>query len=164
MTTTTQTPTTPNEAAEAGVRARIDGARQVAGEVGGALGAGGKAYVAGVLDLGRALGGFGREILTEAGEHVRATVRAKDLRELAELQAAFAQRRIEMSATYTKEFADLARAKVRGGDRAGRGSARARQGRLIEPNAGPPRSRAGNRPRPSRTTKHEPREGAGGNQ
>ncbi|HVH01677.1 MAG TPA: hypothetical protein VM891_01760, partial [Amaricoccus sp.] len=74
MTTTTLTPTTPNEAAEPGVRARIAGARQVAGEVGGAFGAGGKAYVAGVLDLGRALWGFGREILAESGEHVRATI------------------------------------------------------------------------------------------
>ena len=108
-TTTTQTPAPANEAAEAGVRARIAGARQVAGDVGGAFGAGGKAYVAGVLDLSRALWGFGREILAESGEHVRATVRAKDLHELAELQAAYAQRRIEMSATYTKEFADLAR-------------------------------------------------------
>jgi hypothetical protein len=101
---------TTTETATPGVRARIEDARQVAGGVGGALGAGGKAYVAGVLELGRILGGFGREILTEAGEHVRATVRAKNLREVAELQAAFAQHRIEMSATHTKEFVDLARA------------------------------------------------------
>ena len=105
MTTKTETDERP------GMRARLEGARQVAGEVGGALSTGSKAYVAGVLELGRTLGGFGREILTEAGEHVRATVRAKNLREVAELQAAFAQHRIEMSATHAKEFVDLARAK-----------------------------------------------------
>ena len=33
------------------------------------------------------------------------------MRSVAELQATFAQRRIEMSATHTKEFADLARVK-----------------------------------------------------
>ena len=107
MTTKTDTETTTSS-----VRARIEDARQVAGDVGGALSTGSKAYVAGVLELGRTLGGFGREILTEAGEHVRATVRAKTLREVAELQAAFAQHRIEMSATHTKEFVDLARAKA----------------------------------------------------
>ena len=55
------------------------------------------------------LGGFGREILTGAGEHVRATVRAKNLREFAELQAAYAQHRVELSATHAKELVDLAR-------------------------------------------------------
>jgi len=74
-----------------------------------ALGDGARAYVAGWLDLGRALGGFGREMTGETVAHLRATVRAKDLRELAELQAAFAQHRLEMSATYAKELADLAR-------------------------------------------------------
>ena len=103
--------TTKTETAKPGVRARIEDARQIVGAVGGALGSGGKAYVAGVVELGRTLGGFGREILTEAGEHASATVKAKSLREVAELQAAFAQHRIEMSATYTKEFVDLASAK-----------------------------------------------------
>jgi hypothetical protein len=106
------TMTTKTETTQPGVRARIEEARQVAGDVGGALSTGSKAYVAGVLELGRTLGGFGREILTEAGEHVRATLRAKTLRDLAELQAAFAQHRIEMSATHTKEFVDLAHAKA----------------------------------------------------
>ena len=103
---------TKTETAQPGVRARIEDARQVSGDVGGALSTGGKAYVAGLLELGRTLGGFGREILIEAGEHVRATVRAKNLREVAELQAAFAHHRIEMSVTHTKEFVDLARAKT----------------------------------------------------
>jgi phasin family protein len=84
---------------------------RAAAGIGGALAAGGRAYVAGLLELGRAMGGFGREIAGETGEHVRATVRARNLRELAELQAAFAQRRVEMSATYAKELVDLARAR-----------------------------------------------------
>ncbi|MFQ8432035.1 phasin family protein [Amaricoccus sp. W119] len=40
----------------------------------------------------------------------RAAARAKNLRALAELQAGFAQHRVEMSATYARELADLARA------------------------------------------------------
>jgi len=106
------TMTTKTETAQPGVRARIEEVRHVAGDVGGALSTGSKAYVAGVLELGRTLGGFGREILTETGAHLRATLRAKSLRELAELQAAFAQHRIEMSATHTKEFVDLAHART----------------------------------------------------
>jgi hypothetical protein len=105
MTTTTDM----IEAAPTNARARLVRTREVATEVGGAFQAGGKAYVAGLIELGRALGGMGRETLTEAGEHLRATVRAKNLRELAELQAAYAQHRIEMSATHAKEFVDLAR-------------------------------------------------------
>jgi hypothetical protein len=105
MTTTTDT----IEAAGTNARAGLGRTREIATGIGGALQAGGKAYVAGLLDLGRALGGIGRETLTEAGEHLRATVRAKDLREFAELQAAYAQHRLEMSATHAKEFVDLAR-------------------------------------------------------
>lgn len=85
--------------------------REVAGNVGGALTAGGKAYYAGLYELGRTLGGFGREFLTEAGEHARATMKAKCLGEVSRLQAAYAQHRIEMAATHTKEFVDLARVK-----------------------------------------------------
>jgi hypothetical protein len=106
---TISTKTTDQPKAKAAIRDRVNDARAVAGDVGGALNTGSRAYVAGVLELGRTLGGFGREVLTEAGEHVRATIRAKDLRELAELQAAFAQHRIELSATHAKEFVDLAR-------------------------------------------------------
>jgi hypothetical protein len=106
MTTTTKT-----QPKATGLRNRIDDARNVAGNVGGAVTAGSRAYVTGLMDLGRTLGGFGREILNDAGEHVRATFRAKNLREAAELQAAYAQHRIEMSATHSKEFVDLARVK-----------------------------------------------------
>ena len=111
-TTTTTTPTSATATAKPAVRARIADARETAGDVGSALIAGGKAYAGGIMELGRALGGFGREIVTEAGDHVRATMKAKCLREVAELQAAYAQHRIEMSATHTKEFVDLARVKA----------------------------------------------------
>jgi hypothetical protein len=112
MTTTTTTNTEAAfETARPSVRFRIESAREVAAGVGGALGSGSKAYVAGVLEIGRALGGFGREIVTEAGAHVSATVRAKTLRQVGELQVAWAQHRVEMAATHAKELADLARAK-----------------------------------------------------
>jgi hypothetical protein len=103
---------TEDEAAKPGVRARFQEARQAAAGIGEALGTGSKAYVAGTLEIGRMLGGFGREILTETGEHVRASVRAKNLRELVELQAAFAQHRVEMTATHAKELVDLARCRA----------------------------------------------------
>lgn len=112
MTTTkTETEALPNGVAKVGLGARLGGAKETAADVSGALAAGSKAYVGGVLELGRTLGGFTREILNEAGAHVRATLQAKNLREVGELQAAWAQHRVEMSATHAKEFADLARAK-----------------------------------------------------
>jgi hypothetical protein len=111
MTTTTDIQT-EGEAAKPGVPARFQEARQAAAGIGEALGTGSKAYVAGTLEIGRMLGGFGREILTESGEHLRASVRAKNLRELVELQAAFAQHRVEMTATHAKELVDLARCRT----------------------------------------------------
>jgi hypothetical protein len=110
MTTTTSKPAA-DETAKLDLRARVGTATQIASEMPGALAAGGKAYVGAMLELGSILGGFGREIFAEAGQHVRATVQAKNLREVGELQAAWAQHRIEMSATHAKEFADLARVK-----------------------------------------------------
>lgn len=101
---------TKTETAKTGER--IAEIRQTAGSIGGALNESGRAYFSGVMALGKTLGGFGQEILKETGEHVRATVKAKNLREVAELQASWAQHRIEMSATHTKEFVDIARART----------------------------------------------------
>ena len=106
MTTKTNTP-----APKPALRERIETVRGTATEVGGAFAEGGKAYVGGLIELGRTLGGFGREILGEVGQHARATMQAKSVRDLAELQAAFAQHRVEMTATHAKELVDLARAK-----------------------------------------------------
>jgi hypothetical protein len=64
-----------------------------------------------MLELTKSLGGFGREIITDASRHVQATLRAKNLRAVGELQAGFAQHQIEMSTARVKEFADLACAK-----------------------------------------------------
>jgi Phasin protein len=97
--------------AKPGVRARLDSARGVAADIGAAFGAGGKAYVTGVFEISRALGGFGREMVIEANEHFRATLGAKSLREVGELQLAWTQHRVEMAATHAKELADLAWAK-----------------------------------------------------
>jgi hypothetical protein len=92
---------------EAQVNENLDKVRNV----GRALSEGGKAYVTGVLEIARTLGGFGKEVLVEAGQHVRACVTAKNLRELTELQVAFVQHRIEMTATHAKEIVDLTRVK-----------------------------------------------------
>jgi hypothetical protein len=104
--------TTPTEAGTPTGSRNPGALLQAVARIGAALANGAGAYVAGCLDLGRAVGSFGREILGDTGEHLRAAVRAKNLRELAELQAAFAQHRIEMSAAHAKEFADLARSRA----------------------------------------------------
>src|SRR5690349_4027392 len=101
--TKTKSKPAADETTKAGLGARIGGATKIATAVPGALAAGGKAYVSGMIELGRTLSGFGREILTEGSQHVLATVQAKNLREAGELQVAWAQNRIEMSATHSKE-------------------------------------------------------------
>jgi hypothetical protein len=68
--------------------------------------------VNGGLELGRTLGGFGREIAAEAGRQVHATIEARSLREVAELQAAWVQHQVETSAAHAKEFADLTNIKI----------------------------------------------------
>jgi len=108
--TTTNTEATTAPASSLGVR--LGGAKANATELSGALTAGSRAYVNGVLELGRALGGFGREIAAEAGRHVRATIEARCLREVAELQAGWVQHRIETSTAHAKEFVDLAHART----------------------------------------------------
>jgi hypothetical protein len=108
--TTTKTEATTAPATSLG--ARLGGAKEIATELSGALTAGSRAYMNGVLELGRTLGGFGREIATEAGRHVRATIEARSLREVAELQAAWVQHRLETSTAHAKEFADLAHTKT----------------------------------------------------
>ena len=108
--TTTKTEGTTAPATSLG--ARLGGAKEIATKLSGALNAGSRAYVNGVLELGRTLGGFGREIAAEAGRQVRATIEARSLREVAELHAAWVQHRIETSTAHAKEFADLAHARA----------------------------------------------------
>jgi len=91
--------------------ARIAG-KALAANLSDALVAGGRAYVNGVRELVRTLGGFGREIGVEAGRHIQTTFEARNLREAAELQAGWAQHRIETSTAHAKELADLAWAKT----------------------------------------------------
>ena len=107
------TPKTEGTTAPATSRgARPGGAKEVATDLQGALTAGSRAYVDGVLELGRTLGGFGLEIVAEAGRHVRAAIEARSLCEVAELPAAWVQHRVETSTAQAKEFADLAHTKT----------------------------------------------------
>jgi hypothetical protein len=92
--------------------AGLDGVKEFATRLPGSVTAGSRAYMSGVLALGRALGGQGREIAAEAGRHVRVTLKARSLREVAELQAAWVQHRAETSTAHAKEFADLAHART----------------------------------------------------
>jgi hypothetical protein len=106
------TKTEGSSASATGLGARLGGAKEIATELSGALTAGSRAYVNGVFELSRTLGGFGREIAAGAGRHVRATVEARGLREVAELQAGWVQHRVETSTAHAKEFVDLAHTKT----------------------------------------------------
>jgi hypothetical protein len=108
----TTTKTEKATAAATSLGARLGGAKEIATALSGALTVGGRAYVSGVFALGQTLGGFGREIVTEAGRHVSATIEARSVREVAELQAAWVQHRVETSTAHTKEFVDLAHART----------------------------------------------------
>ena len=101
--------TTP---AAASVGAKTDATTANATSLSGALRAGGRAYVSGILVLGRTLGSQGGEIAAEASRHVGVTLKARSLREVAELQAAWVQHRAETSTAHVKEFADLAHTKT----------------------------------------------------
>lgn len=83
--------------------------RETSGMAAGAATDFGRAYYAGVTTLGRTLFGFGQEFYGEVTDHARKTMSAKSLREVAELQAAYVQNRIEVSAAHSKEFIDVAR-------------------------------------------------------
>src|ERR1700744_6600377 len=100
-------------ASAAGLAAQLGSAKEIATGLSTALAAGGRAYISGVVELGRTLGSFGREIAGEANRHIRATIEARILREFAELQAAWAQHRVETSTAHAKEFVDPAQAKPR---------------------------------------------------
>lgn len=95
-----------------GIAAGIGEARTGADHLSKAAIGSGRAYVAGVVALGRALGGIGRETVTEFGQHAKATFAARSLRDLAELQAGWAQNRIETATAQAKDLADLAREKT----------------------------------------------------
>lgn len=69
----------------------------------------GKAYYAGMTVLGKVLYGFGQEFYGEVSDHAQKTMRAKSLTEVAGLQAAYLQTRVETSAAHSKEFIDVAR-------------------------------------------------------
>jgi hypothetical protein len=107
---TTQTEQATAPAISSG--AELDRVKEIVTRLPGALTAGSRAYVSGILALGRALGGQGREIAAEAGRHAGVTLNARSLREVAELQAAWVQHRAETSTAHAKEFADLAHAKT----------------------------------------------------
>ncbi len=87
----------------------VSNLRQTSADIGNALREGGTAYFNGLTEIARAVGGFGREMLNETGNHLRASMSAKNVQELGELQAEWVQNRIEMSATYSKEIVDLTR-------------------------------------------------------
>ncbi|MEO1749789.1 MAG: phasin family protein, partial [Pseudomonadota bacterium] len=63
----------------------------------------GKAYYSGLSVLGQTIWGFGQEVYGEVTNHAQKTMQAKSLSDVASLQAAFVQTRIETSAAHSKE-------------------------------------------------------------
>lgn len=94
------------------VASRLESIRTTTGNVADAFNAGGRAYFNGLNEMSRSLFGFGRQFANEAVEHAKATVRAKSVREIAQLQTAYAQHRVKTFAAQTKEFTDLAQVKA----------------------------------------------------
>ncbi|MEL6959156.1 MAG: phasin family protein [Pseudomonadota bacterium] len=86
-----------------------DTVRGVSTQASGAAVDFGKAYYSGLTTLGQTLWGFGQEFYGEVSSHATKTFQARSLKQVAELQAAFAQTRIENSAAHGKEFIDVAR-------------------------------------------------------
>lgn len=73
-----------------------------------AVGTSAKAYVSGVTAISKAVFGIGKEVATETVEHGKASMQAKSVRTLAEMQAGYVQHRIESSTVHVKEVADVA--------------------------------------------------------
>ncbi|MEM6727932.1 MAG: phasin family protein [Pseudomonadota bacterium] len=91
------------------VTERFDDVRGTANMTAGAAMDFGKAYYAGLTTVGRTLWGMTQEVYGEASSHVTKTFQARNVREVAELQAAFVQTRIENSAAHGKELIDVTR-------------------------------------------------------
>ncbi|MEM1233070.1 MAG: phasin family protein [Pseudomonadota bacterium] len=91
------------------VTERFDDVRGTANMTAGAAMDFGKAYYAGLTTVSKTLWGFGQEFYGEVTDHAQKTMQAKNLKQVAELQAAFLQTRVETSAAHGKEFIDVAR-------------------------------------------------------
>lgn len=96
-------------AARETVTENFDSVRGTANRTAGAAMDFGKAYYAGVTTVGSTLWGFAQEFYGEGANHVQKTFQAKNVQQVAELQAAYLQSRIETSAAHGKEFIDVAR-------------------------------------------------------
>ncbi|MEM1374713.1 MAG: phasin family protein [Pseudomonadota bacterium] len=91
------------------VTERLDDVRGTANLTAGAAVDFGKAYYSGLTTVSKTLWGFGQEFYGEVTDHAQKTMQAKNIRQVAELQAAFLQTRVETSAAHGKEFIDVAR-------------------------------------------------------
>lgn len=91
------------------VTERLDDVRGTANLTAGAAMDFGKAYYAGLTTVSKTLWGFGQEFYGEVTDHAQKTMQAKNIQQVAELQASFMQTRLETSAAHGKEFIDVAR-------------------------------------------------------
>ena len=96
-------------AAREQITTSVETARETGTKAAGAAVDFGKAYYSGMSVLGQTLWGFGQEFYGEVTNHAQKTLQAKSISDVASLQAAFVQTRIETTAAHGKEFIDVAR-------------------------------------------------------
>ncbi|MEL7012207.1 MAG: phasin family protein [Pseudomonadota bacterium] len=96
-------------AAREQITTSVETVRETGSKTAGAAVDFGKAYYGSLTVLGQTLWGFGQEVYGEVTDHAQKTMQAKSLSDVASLQAAFVQTRIETSAAHSKEFIDVAR-------------------------------------------------------
>ena len=94
------------------VTERLDDVRGTANQTAGAAVDFGKAYYSGLNTIGKTLWGFTQEVYGETATHVQKTMQAKNVKEVAALQASFMQHRVENSAAHGKELIDVTRVQV----------------------------------------------------
>lgn len=87
-------------------------ARLVTSDFTTALAASRRAYMDGLNELSRLFFTFGKEIVDDGVNHMKATLRAKNLRDVAELQVAYAQHRVESAASHMQQIVELTRVKT----------------------------------------------------
>ena len=105
--TTTKTKSAADETAKAG-----GGAKEIATDVSGRAGGGEReAYIGGIVGTSRTLGGFGREVFTEAGQHVATLEGEKACALSGSCRPPLRSTASRCRRPMLKEFADLARAK-----------------------------------------------------
>lgn len=103
--------TTATEALNTGAKVAADSTKAVTGFL-SALAQSGRKTVEGVVEVDKTLFGFAKDAVNAYIAHGKASLNAKNVNELLDIQAAYAHASIETGVANTREVIDLARAKA----------------------------------------------------